>query len=71
MNFSDNLPTIACGMSPFVSRLTRRLHSGDCKIALGLLREGARRLFQAQGFALIAVIVVTGKAATGAGLQIY
>ena len=71
MNFSDNLPPESCGMSPSASRLTSRSHGGDCKIAPGVLREKAWRLFQAQGFALTAVIAVTGKVATGAGLQAY
>ena len=71
MNFFDNLPTVSCGTSLFASRLTSRSHGGDGKIAPGILREKAWRLFQVQGFALTAVIAVTGKAATGAGLLIY
>ena len=71
MNFSDNLPPESCGMSPFAFRLTSRSHGGDCKMAPGMLREKAWRLFQAQGFSLIAAIAMTGKVATGTGLQIY
>ena len=37
----------------------------------GVLREKVWLLFQAQGFALIAVIAVTGEVTTGAGLQAY
>ena len=74
MNFSDNLPPASCGVSPPASRLARRSQGGDCKIAPGVLREKAWRLFQALGFAptaVTALIAATGKAATGAVLQIY